>query len=877
MRRSVTIAILGTFTTTALAIAINVATGGSLPGVPTHYQVWSWPVVAVLALATVGVTLTERRVEAAAERPEQPGQLIPSSPPAPAELPGDIPDFTGRDGIVATVRDLVESTGNQQSTAVVVSAISGMAGIGKTALAVHVAHQVRARFPDGQFHVNLRGAEAEALDPMVVLGDFLTKLGMVDLPGDLDGRTRAYRSRVADRRFLIVLDNAADEDQVRPLLPGSSSCAVIITSRARLLGLAGTRRVVLDVLDADDAVHLLGQICGEERVAAERDDAHEIVRLCGFLPIAIRIAGGVLAKQPHLPLARFASQLSRERPLTVLGAEGTDDVRLSFSLSYRGLGASEQRLFQLLGLFRAPDFPAWVGAAVLDAAVAPNTSAPNPNSTPTSALSPGPTPTGRLVDAQLLEDDRGREDAAGQRRFRFHDLLREFAREQLEAATPETEQRAALERVLATYLLLSRAASRRLRPADRGGPLFEGSQAPPSELEHLSLQNGALAWFTAEHACLVAAVEQACESGLTTIAWQLSLSLEAFFERRALWESWQRTGDASLAAAQAAEDTFGVAHIRRSLGYLARERGDARQSLSYLEQSRSNFRAVADRLGEAHVLCNMIRTYRDLGEFAKALECYKSSLPVARSLGSRWLEANIQRDMGMVYRDHDHPAEALACLELALPLFQETGDELLETYTVRDIGMVHQQQGNAAASMDRFHEALAGFERLGDQRGAARALNSLGVGYSHQRQWTDATTYFSKSLETFRAIGDSRWEAFTLRRLGELRRELALDQRRSRPGRRSRALAGEQEHWRVAEEHLRTSRRILDELDNRPWKAQTLLSLSHVYVDQQRWDEAVTCLDEALEIFRATDNLKGQADAEALLTLAHRERVSQSQ
>ena len=853
MRRSFAIAILGAFTSTALAIAINVATGGSLPGVPARFQGWTWPAVAVLTLATVDVTLTGQRGELENKQPDL--AAMPSAPP-PAELPGDIPDFTGREALVATVRNLVEGAREAQATAVVVSAISGMAGIGKTALAVHVAHLVRTRFPDGQFHVNLRGAEAEALDPMAVLGDFLTQLGMVDLPGDLDGRTRAYRSRVADRRFLVLLDNAADEDQVRPLLPGSPSCAVIITSRVQLLGLAGARRVVLDVLGEDEAVTLLGQICGEERAASEREHAQEIARICGYLPIAIRIAGGVLAKQPRLSLAQFAEQLHRERPLTVLGSEGTDDVRISFSRSYRALREQEQRLFCLLGLFRAPDFPAWMGDVALDAPVISNT----------------PASIGRLVDAQLLEDDRGQRDAAGQRRFRFHDLLREFARENAETAIPGAERRAALDRVLTRYLLLSTEASRRLRPVDRGGPLFAEADPPLRALDREPLRNGALAWFTAEHACLVSAVEQACDSGFAAISWRLAVSLEAFFERRALWDSWQRTGEVSLTSARAAGDAFGAAHVQRSLGYLARERGEPRQSLRYLEQSRSDFQAAGDAFGEAHVLCNMIRTYRDLGEFTKALECYESSLPVARSLGARWLEANILRDMGMVYRDHDYAADALACLESALPLFQETGDELLQTYTVRDIGMVHQQLGDEAASMSRFEEALAGFERLGDQRGAARALNSLAVGYSERHQWSDATAYFGKSLDIFHAIGDSRWEAFTLRRLGELHRELALNTRRPGSRHRTRARTEERNQWSIAEDHLRTSHRILDELDNQPWKAQTLLSLSRVLIDQSRWDEAVACLDECLMIFRATGNTKGQNDANELLDLARRKR-----
>lgn len=416
MRRSLTIVILGTLSTAALAIAINVATGGPLPGVLGRYQGWAWPAVAVLVVATGCVTWVDRRADSGSA-------AHPAPVPPPAELPADIPDFTGRDQLVDQVRQLIEHP--ERSTAVVIAVLTGMAGIGKTALAVHVAQRVRARFPDGQFYVNLRGAQAQALAPMTVLGTFLTQLGMVDLPDDLDGRARAYRSRVAGRRVLVVLDNAADEEQVRPLLPGSPSCAVLVTSRARLANLAGTRLVVLDVLPADEAVDLLGQVGGRDRVVAERESATEIVRLCGYLPIAIRIAGAVLIRRPQQSLARFAEQLTRQRPLDVLSAEGGDRLRVGFSLSYRSLGEPEQRQFRLLGLLRAPDFPAWVGDVALGTETDPGTR----------------TPMDRLVDAQLLEDDRGLEDSAGQRRYRCHDLLREFAQDQLASTDTPADRR----------------------------------------------------------------------------------------------------------------------------------------------------------------------------------------------------------------------------------------------------------------------------------------------------------------------------------------------------------------------------------------------------------------------------------------------------
>lgn len=845
MHRKVTLALLTTFVATALAIGVNVATSGTLPGTLARYNGWAWPAVAILTVVAGVIAVVQLWSDTEAKPHE--GPLRPLLP-TPAELPADIADFTGRAQVVGLVRELVENTTSKRSTAVVISAITGMAGIGKTALAVHVAHLARARFPDGQFSVNLRGAEAQALEPTAVLGDFLLQLGMVDLPEDLDGRVRAYRSRVAGKRVLVVLDNAADEEQVRPLLPGSPSCAVLITSRARLLGLAGARLIVLDVLPDDEAVELLGQMIGQSRIAAERDHAEEIVRRCGRLPIAIRIAGAVLTKWPHESLARFAGQLKDERALDVLSAKGSDDVRVGFSLSYRNLAPEDQRLFRLLGLLSAPDFPAWAGDAALG----------NPTGRGRR------TPLGRLVDAQLIEDDRGLDDLAGQRRYRFHDLLREFARERLDATETAAARMEALERILVKYLLLSRNASRLLRPVDTGAlPAYE-----PASFGEDPFRNGALNWFMAEHASLVAAVEQAGQAGLGTLAWQLSLSLEAFFERRAHWDAWHDTCELALAATRAAGDPVGEAQILRSMGYLARERGNPGRSLRFLEQSLRGFRALDDRAGEAHVTCNMIRTYRDLGLFHKASGCYQRALPIARSLGNSWLEANIERDMGMVHRDHGVAAEALACLGKAMKLFQNCGDELLEAYTLRDIGLVYQQQGRSDAAVPRFQEALSGFESLGDQRGAARALNSLGVGYGQQHQWHEAVTCFRRSLDVFRELGDRRWEAYTLRSLGELHREQALALRGRgivlRLGRR----VLERSHWRRAEDRLHESRNILDDLKDQPWEAQTLLSLGEVYAGQCRWNEAIGCLDAALTVFRKIGNRNGQATAQALLDQA---------
>lgn len=362
------------------------------------------------------------------------------------------------------------------------------------------------------------------------------------------------------------------------------------------------------------------------------------------------------------------------------------------------------------------------------------------------------------------------------------------------------------------------------------------------------------------------------------------MTLEAFFERGAHWDSWRHTADRCLAAARDARDRLGEAHILRSLGYLMREIGQPHDSLEYLTASRERFRELGDKINEARVLCNQIRTYRDLGRYDDAVASYQLALPIVRQNSDRWLEANVLRDMGMAHRDHGDSGPALECLDKALPLFRQVGDQLLAAYTVRDIGMVQQSLGRRDDSTALFRESLADFERLGDRRGAARALNSLGSSYRDQRRWPDSTTSFRRSLDIFREIGDRRWESYTLRSLGDTHRERALALRTPHSGiqypfgaptgRLRRCLTFyrwpfEWHQWRMANYYLIESRAILGGLTGGPWEAHAALSLGDVYLHRGRLRAAVELFDQALEVFRDVGNQQWQADALVRLGQAH--------
>jgi hypothetical protein len=412
---------------------------------------------------------------------------------------------------------------------VVVSAVAGKPGVGKTTLAVRVAHQLRTDgwFPDGQLFVNLQGTRTRPLEPAEVLARFLRALGVdgAAIPDSLEERTELYRGLLADHKVLVLLDDAACEGQVRALLPGSASCGVLVTSRARLVGPEGVRLLDLDVLESEPAVRLLGAVAGAERVAAEPDAVAAIVRYCGGLPLAIRIAGARLAARPSWSLARLAVRLADQRRRLDELAVGDLEVRASIALSYQALSAPQRQAFRRLGLLDVPDLAVWVVAALLDL-------------TPTRAEEV----VDQLVDAQLLEI--AGEDPAGQLRYRVHDLLRVYARE-CAAEEPAPLRDAALTRAFGAWLALVEAADQRLPSPALGvahgtAPRWPERPAGAGRLVDELVSVDPVAWLEAERAALAAVVAQASGLGRDELAWDLACSLTGFYSLRAHLDDWRR-------------------------------------------------------------------------------------------------------------------------------------------------------------------------------------------------------------------------------------------------------------------------------------------------------------------------------------------------
>jgi DNA-binding SARP family transcriptional activator len=676
-------------------------------------------------------------------------QRRPTVAPGPCQLPPDIDDFTGREAALAEVRQLLEG---KQATAIVISAIAGKAGVGKTALAVHLAHRLRPRFPDGQLYVNLRGAEAQALDPAEVLAGFLRALGVEGalIAEDLEERVRQYRSRLADRRVLVVLDNAASEAQLRPLLPASSDCAALVTSRTRLSGLEAAHPLTLDVLEADQAVALLAKLAGSGRVAAEPQAAQAIVRLCGYLPLAVRIAGARLQSRSAWPLALLVERLSDERRRLDELAAGDLEIRASMALSYQGRNQEERRLFRLLGLLEAPTFPAWVAATLLEV-----------------ELAEADELLERLVDAQLVES--AGQDQAGQLRYRLHDLLRVYARERLEEDPPRART-AALERLLDGYLTLADRADDLLEPSGLGH--YGRDPAGGGQTTHPAmgiLERDPLGWFEAEQASLVAAVRQAGEAGLPDRCWRLADALAGYFDLQVHWDDRQQTLTQALTAARWAGDRDAEGRILASLGDFHTQRLHLDEAICCLQQSLQAFREAGNRRGEVQSLEALGTAAMCLGRFDDAIAQLEQSLAGFRELGWRSGEAFALSDLSEIHRHQGRRAEAVACAEQSLALMRAIGDRSWEAPILRRLALAHGLQGRFGEAVALLDQCLAMTGAARDWRGDAYILHGFGEVHSREGRLEAAADCLERSLQLARSAGDRAVEAYALCSLGEVR------------------------------------------------------------------------------------------------------------
>jgi DNA-binding SARP family transcriptional activator/tetratricopeptide (TPR) repeat protein len=668
----------------------------------------------------------------------------------PRQLPATVAYFTGRARELAALAQALGEAGRDAHGPVVVSAVGGMAGVGKTALAIHWAHQVAERYPDGQLYVNLRGFDSTGtpVAPAEAIRGFLDALGVERdrIPPGLDAQAALYRSLLAGRRMLIMLDNARDEQQVRPLLPGSSGCLVVITSRSVLAGLAvshDARLITLGVLTAAEARQLLIARLGAGRAAAEPDVVTEIADLCACLPLALAVAAARAAARPGLPLAALAAQLrDAHHRLDALDAgDPAASVRAVFSWSCRQLSPAAVRLFRLLGLHPGPDItaPAAASLAGCDRAAAHGLLA-------------------ELTRAHLLT-----EPVPG--RYACHDLLRDYARELAAEPDGADEGRAAVARLLDHYLHTAHAAATLLRTTRE--PITLAPPGPAVTPERLAGSRQAMAWFEAEHNVLHGAVALAADTGSDVHAWQIPWAMADFIDWQGYWHEHvavQRiavaaTARLGAAPAQAdsrrilastcakladydeahthlaaclklcleAGDRAGEATAHQLLSWINERQGHLDLALGHAAQAHRLFRAVGDLAGQARSLNNMGYCHAELGRYREARAHCQQAFSLWREVGDRNGEATTWDSLGYAEHHLGHHDRATSCYQHALGIFTELGDRYNEAATLIHLGDTYHAEGDPRQATDAWQRAAGILDDLGHPD-ASLARAKLGEG-----------------------------------------------------------------------------------------------------------------------------------------------------
>ncbi len=680
-------------------------------------------------------------------------RIHPATRPIPSLLPTDIADFTGRAEQIEQIdRHLTRAAGQGSRLPVPVMVITGKGGVGKTSTAVHAAHGAAGQFRDGQLFADLHGGSARPVGPTQVLERFLRALGVPgpQIPEGLDERAEVYRSLLAGRRILVVLDDAVGESQVSPLFPGSGGAAVLVTSRSRLAGLAGATHIEVDVLDAGQSLDLLARIAGTDRVQAQSQAATAVAEQCGHLPLALRIAGARLAARPHRSFQQLADRLADEtRRLDEL-SHGDMGVRASISLSYDSASDQARRLFRLLALLEQPVFSGWMSAALLDL-----------------PLAEAEDLLDDLVHARLIETTGT--GTGVHSHYRFHELIRVFARECLAAEESATDQKAAVERTLGALLYLAEEARRR---CDGGTYLRLDDNAlrwPLPDRLVDQLLSDPMSWFERERAALVAGVRQAAQAGLSGPCWSLAHSAEPLFETRAYFDDWRETTDVALQAARQAHDIRGQAAMLAARGAIQPQRQPFDVARRDLEAAAQLFQDVGDDQGFGTSIRNIAFLDNFSGRLGDAARGYDQALAIFRKTGDHVSEASVLQNLAVIKLNQHQPGEARALLADALRLARTAvHHRRVEAQVLYLTGEADLQAGELARAVGSLDEALAIVRDMGDPVGEARILQAAGVAKVRQGEFAQARTALQRALELAGLTGDRMAEARTLLGLSEL-------------------------------------------------------------------------------------------------------------
>ncbi|MFB9907089.1 AfsR/SARP family transcriptional regulator [Allokutzneria oryzae] len=669
------------------------------------------------------------------------GVALPRSEPAPAQLPADLRDFTGRDEHVRRLRDLARSAAEQPGTPIVISSIEGVPGVGKTALAVHIGHQLARQFPDGQLFVDLRGFTegTTPLDAGGALNRMLSSVGVpaAKIPADLDDRAAMLRSTLANKRMLIVLDNAATEDQVRPLIPAASGCLVLITSRQRMTGLDSSCPFVLDMLPAPDAVELFTRIAGIPASAV----VEQIVELCGRLPLAIRIAAARLrARAAWSPEHLLARMLDEHRVIGELTA-GALSVRASFHMSYKRLSAAAQRALRLLGISPIAELDVYSAAALLDRDLRSTDDAFQ-----------------ELTDAYLVDEWRPG-------RFRTHDLVRAYAREVSARTDTDDDRRSALTCLFDHYLHNSSLAWQTQPQIARSAPSTIAPPRTPSP--GFADAVAARSWFEVERGNITTVLAHCADHGWPEHAIQMAGSLNWFVDGYVYTDEGRSIHESSLRAARALDDLPKVAAAMRGLATMYWRTGQYPLALDTYTASldlAEQLGSVTDKARSHHGLGLV---YWRLGRFGEALDRLRLALGLYEEINDQVAQLRLRHAVGVLLRQRGHYAESAEYIQRTLALAESSGEPTTVAVTLHALALSNVKLDRPTVAMQQLQRASALNKELGYRDNECYVLQGISLAHRALGQWDEALRTIESALRMSRDLSNRNCELETLISLGE--------------------------------------------------------------------------------------------------------------
>jgi tetratricopeptide (TPR) repeat protein/transcriptional regulator with XRE-family HTH domain len=749
----------------------------------------------------------------ASQRPADdaaPGPGQPAARREPRQLPATTTEFTGRSAELKMLSGLLEP-GERPPGTLLITAIDGTAGVGKTALAVHWAHQAAGRFPDGQLYINLRGYDPGQPVPAAdALAGFLRALGVPgrDIPTETDERAALYRSLLAVRRMLVVLDNASDAEQVRSLLPASPGCVAVVTSRDTLAGLVardGAARVNLDLLPEAEAVGLLRALIGE-RAYADPASARILAAQCARLPLALRVAAELAVARPNVSLAELAAELAdQQRRLELLDAGGDQRtaVRSVFSWSYQNLAPAAARLFRLAGLHPGPDLDGYAAAALTG-----------------TTLQQANAALRQLVRAHLIQP-------AGPGRYTGHDLLRAYARELATSQDGADGGRAALTRLFDHYLHTAAEAMNTLFPAERHRRPVISRPATPTP--PLADTGAAQAWLDTQRPNLVALAVHASGHGWPGHATRLSATLFRYLETGGYYPEANTIHACAYRGAREAKDVAAQATALINLAIVYSGRGRYREASRRYELALALCRETGDRPGQARALINRGVTRQRQGRYTEATKDFQLALAIYRETGDPAGQARAVHSLGAVDLMQGRCQQAAGHFRQAMAIYRATSDGPGEVMALSSLTAIERLQGHYQQAADLIRQALRLSRDTGDRFIEAETLTNLALMEDRQGRRRQATEHYRQALTLYRAIGDRAEEGHLLASLGSIE---------ARAGRHRQAAA-----------LIRQSLALFRDMGHRPGEAMALEASGVLDQEQGRYEQAAAHHEQALAIY----------------------------